>query len=109
MGHAMATSQRRAGQDVIVYNRTPEKAQSLAGKGAVVASSMSDACQADAVLTMVSDDAAIESIVFGSGGILQHLAPGRIHISSSTISPDMMQRLASAHAGAGQGPLRATL
>lgn len=103
MGHAMATRLLQAGHDVIVYNRAPEKVRALASEGAKVASSVSDACQADAVITMVSDDAAVASIAFGDGGILQHLSPGRIHISSSTISPAMARRLATAHASAGQG------
>jgi 3-hydroxyisobutyrate dehydrogenase-like beta-hydroxyacid dehydrogenase len=103
MGHAMAGRLLQAGHDVTVYNRTPEKAQALRTKGAKVASSVSEACQGDAVITMVSDDAAIENLVFGEAGILRHLPRGAIHVSSSTIDAPVVRRLAEAHAGAGQG------
>jgi 3-hydroxyisobutyrate dehydrogenase-like beta-hydroxyacid dehydrogenase len=51
---------------------------------------------------MVSDDPAVESVVFGNDGILRHLPRDGIHISSSTISVGMARRLAAAHEDAGQ-------
>lgn len=102
MGQAMAARLLQAGHEVVVFNRTPAKAQPLRDKGATVAGSVAEACEADAVMTMVSDDAAVESLVFGDDGVLRHLPKTSIHISSSTISVAMAERLARAHADAGQ-------
>jgi 3-hydroxyisobutyrate dehydrogenase-like beta-hydroxyacid dehydrogenase len=86
----------------MVYNRSPEKAQPLLKQGAQMAAQLSDLSSAAAVITMLSDDAAVESVVFSDGGLLEHLAPDAVHISSSTISVALAERLASAHAKAGQ-------
>ena len=51
---------------------------------------------------MLADDAAVESVVFGVDGVLAGLKPGSIHISMSTISVALAERLASAHQAAGQ-------
>ncbi|NVB77908.1 MAG: NAD(P)-dependent oxidoreductase [Kofleriaceae bacterium] len=100
MGQAMAGRLLQQGHEVVVFNRTLDKAQPLRDKGATVARSVADACQADAVITMVSDDAAVDGIVFGDDGLLRHLPDASIHISSSTISVGMAERLARAHAEA---------
>ena len=97
MGHAMATRLLRGGHQLIVYNRSPAKARDLRGLGATVADTVAEACEVEAVITMVSDDEAIEAIVFGAGGIRVHLPDGAIHVSCSTISPRMADRLAKAH------------
>ncbi len=102
MGHNMASRLLALGHELTVFDRTPEKAEALREGGAKVASSVSDVCQADAVITMVSDDPAIERIVFGAGGVLSSLPMAAIHISSSTISIGMAKRLAAAHHNAGQ-------
>lgn len=49
------------------------------------------------VVTMLSDDHAVESVVFGERGILKPLGPGGIHLSMSTLSPAMARRLAEHH------------
>jgi 3-hydroxyisobutyrate dehydrogenase-like beta-hydroxyacid dehydrogenase len=102
MGSGMAANLLGAGHEVAVYNRTPEKARELAARGARVAGSVADACRGEAVFTMLSDDAAVESVVFGEGGILATLAPGAIHVSSSTIGVALSERLTRAHAERGQ-------
>jgi 3-hydroxyisobutyrate dehydrogenase-like beta-hydroxyacid dehydrogenase len=102
MGRGMALSLIRAGHEVILYNRTRRAAEALAGEGAEVAGSIADVCRGDAVFTMLSNDEAVSSVVFDSGGILDNLAPGAIHISSSTISVDLSERLSAEHARAGQ-------
>ena len=56
---------------------------------------------------MLADDAAIEAVVFGNGGILASLGKGAVHISSSTISVAMSKRLDEAHQAAGQHYLAA--
>jgi 3-hydroxyisobutyrate dehydrogenase-like beta-hydroxyacid dehydrogenase len=54
-------------------------------------------------VAMLSDDAALESVALGDGGIIGSLAKGAIHVSMSTISVALSKRLAQAHAKAGQG------
>jgi 3-hydroxyisobutyrate dehydrogenase-like beta-hydroxyacid dehydrogenase len=107
MGTGIAKSLLRAGHRVTVYNRTREKAEALRADGATVASSVSDACRSEVVFTMVADDAALEGFVFGEGGILASLARGAVHVSLSTISVALSDRLAAAHTKAGQGYLAA--
>ena len=63
---------------------------------------MADACEGDAVITMLADDGAVEGVAFGGMGIVGSLHTGAIHISMSTISVALSQRLAAAHASAGQ-------
>ncbi|MFP5214085.1 MAG: NAD(P)-dependent oxidoreductase [Acidobacteriota bacterium] len=103
MGSGMAANLLKAGHEVTVYNRTPEKAQPLRDRGAAVAGNVPDACRGDAVFTMLSNDEAVESLVFGEEGILRHLARGAVHISSSTISVALAERMAATHVEAGQG------
>ena len=102
MGSGMASSLLRAGHNVTVYNRTPARASELVKKGAVAASRIAEACDADAVITMLANDAAVESVVYGADGLLANLPKGRIHISSSTISVALSERLTADHAKAGQ-------
>ena len=102
MGSGMASSLLRAGHDVTVYNRTPAKASELVKKGAIAASRISEACDADAVITMLANDAAVESVVYGANGLIANLPEGRVHVSSSTISVTLSERLTADHANAGQ-------
>jgi len=107
MGTGIAKSLLRAGHRVAVYNRTPSRAETLRADGAIVTASVSEACRSGIVLTMVADDAALEGLVFGEGGILASLPRGAVHISLSTISVSLSDRLSSEHAKAGQGFLAA--
>ncbi len=101
MGQPMARNIRKAGFDLAVWNRSPQRAEPLAAEGARVASSVADAAAADIVLTMVADDAALESIVF-DGQLLDRLPKGAIHVSMSTISVALAERLTQDHAEFGQ-------
>jgi 3-hydroxyisobutyrate dehydrogenase-like beta-hydroxyacid dehydrogenase len=102
MGFGMAASLLRAGHDVTAYNRTPCKTDDLVKKGAVAAKSISEACTGDAVITMLANDAAVENVVYEDRGVLASLRNGAVHISSSTISVALCERLAADHATAGQ-------
>lgn len=102
MGSGMASNLIKVGQEVTVYNRTPDKTAPLVALGATAARQLADACRGEAVITMLADDAAVEGVVFGDGGILARLASGAIHISCSTISVELSRRLAQAHAHASQ-------
>jgi 3-hydroxyisobutyrate dehydrogenase-like beta-hydroxyacid dehydrogenase len=102
MGAGIARSLLRAGHRVTVYNRTRERAEALRKDGAAVATSVAEACRGEAVFTMLADDLALESVVFGDGGIFRALPHGHLHISLSTISVELSDKLAGEHARAGQ-------
>lgn len=102
MGTGIAKSLLRAGHRLKVYNRTVQRAQALVGDGAVVVSSVADACREDVVMTMLSDDAAVDAVTFGQGGIAASLKPSAVHVSLSTISVALSERLATEHAQLGQ-------
>ncbi|MGH7049778.1 MAG: NAD(P)-dependent oxidoreductase, partial [Acetobacteraceae bacterium] len=101
MGAGMAASLLRAGHQVTVYNRTPEKAAPLQREGAIAAASIAAASAGEAVCTMLADDAALERVTLGEGGIVQHLCAGALHVSCGTISVGLSERLAEVHAGRG--------
>lgn len=107
MGTGIARSLLRAGHRVTVYNRTRERAYALQPEGAIVAKTIADTCNTDAVLTMLADDVALETVVFGEGGLLASLPRGVPHISLSTISVALSEKLAAAHAAAQQEYLSA--
>jgi 3-hydroxyisobutyrate dehydrogenase-like beta-hydroxyacid dehydrogenase len=103
MGAAMAGNLVKAGHDVAIYNRTAAKAQALVALGAQATSDIAQACRGrDAVVTMLADDHAVEDAAFGEHGIIASIAPQALHISSSTISVALSERLTAAHAKAGQ-------
>ena len=106
MGMGMAHNLLRAGHTLTVYNRSREKAAPLADDGARIADSPADACSgAEAVLTMVADDSALDDVVFGSHGIASAMEASSIHVSHSTISTAMARRLTAGHTQRGQGYL----
>ena len=102
MGTGIAKSLLRSGHRLTVFNRTRERAELLRADGANVARSAAEACQSGVVLTMVADDAALETLVFGEGGIRASLRGGGLHVSLSTISVALSDRLAAEHTQAGQ-------
>ncbi len=102
MGVGMAANLLKAGHQVTVYNRSPGKAAALIGLGAFEAKTPADAAGGDAVVSMVADDKALEALTFGDGGILAGGPGAAIHISASTISVALSERLTAAHQEAGQ-------
>jgi 3-hydroxyisobutyrate dehydrogenase-like beta-hydroxyacid dehydrogenase len=103
MGAAMAANLVKAGHDVSVFNRTPARARPLIELGAHEAASVGAACDAkEAVITMLADDDAASEIALGEGGLVAHLSQGSIHLSMSSISVALSERLARVHAQAGQ-------
>jgi len=102
MGSAIALNLVKAGHRVVVYNRTRAKAEALAAQGADIAESVAEACRRPVLMTMLADDAAVESVVFGDGNALSGLGQGAVHISMSTISVALSERLTEAHREAGQ-------
>ena len=102
MGHGMAQNLISAGHSVTVWNRTASRADALQKLGAQVALSPAECARTGTLITMLADDAAVESSVFGENGILNALPAGGIHISSSTISVALSTRLTAAHVAAHQ-------
>lgn len=102
MGTGMAANLLKAGHEVTVYNRTPGKDEALLAAGATRARTIAEACGGEAVVTMLADDRALEAVAFGDEGICAVLAKGGLHISSSTISIALAERLTDAHEAAGQ-------
>ena len=102
MGAAMAANLVRAGHEVSVFNRSPGSSGPLIELGAHEAASVADACNADAVITMLADDDAAADVALKDGGLIAHLPKGAIHISMSTISVALSKRLAQKHAHTGQ-------
>lgn len=90
MGIAMATNLIDAGHDVTVWNRSAAKADPLLARGATLAATPADAAQGEVVMTMLADDAALETVVYGERGILGCPA---LHVSHSTISVALAERL----------------
>lgn len=102
MGVGMASTLIKAGHELTVYNRTAEKARPLVQQGARLAHEIAEASHADVVITMLADDQAVESVTFSDSGILASLARGAVHVSCSTISLQLAERLTNAHASKGQ-------
>ena len=102
MGSAMAANLVKAGHDVTVFNRSPEKLRALLELGAREAGAVADACHGEVIITMLADDNAVADVALARQGIVETLAKGAIHLSMSTISVALSKRLSEAHAHAGQ-------
>jgi 3-hydroxyisobutyrate dehydrogenase len=108
MGQPMALNLVKAGFPVKVFNRTRSKAEPLERAGAQVASSPAEAARdAEVIVTIVSDSAAMEEVICGQAGVLETIRPGAVLIDSSTISPTVSRRLACLLAGKGASMLDA--
>lgn len=89
MGFPMASHLLDAGYDLIVYNRTVDKANELREKGAKVAASPKELAEnCEVVFTMLANSKVVEEIVFGKEGLAEGANEGLIFINSSTVSPE---------------------
>jgi 3-hydroxyisobutyrate dehydrogenase-like beta-hydroxyacid dehydrogenase len=102
MGQVMAQRVLEAGHELTVYNRSPAKAQALIDRGAKLAESPAHAAQAELVVSMLADDAALEHVL-GPGGALEAMSATTVHVSMSTISHALALALTAAHAERGVG------
>jgi len=106
MGDPIARNLVQAGHAVAVYNRTAQRAEPFRTLGARVAATAAEAVRGvEAAITMVSDDLALENVLFGAA--MYALQPGAVHISMSTISVALSRRLAESHRTNGQHYLAA--
>jgi 3-hydroxyisobutyrate dehydrogenase-like beta-hydroxyacid dehydrogenase len=95
MGTPMAARLVQAEHHVVVWNRSPGKAEPLVRLGAVEVSSPAEAASdVDAVFTMLATPAALEEVVFGDSGIAVGVRPGSTLIEMSTIGPDAVRAIA---------------
>jgi 3-hydroxyisobutyrate dehydrogenase-like beta-hydroxyacid dehydrogenase len=102
MGLPMAKHLIAAGNELRVWNRTEGRTEPLLREGAIAAATPAEAeLGADAVITMLFDDAANEEVLFGANGLMDALSPGALHISCSTISVALSERLTAEHAKRG--------
>jgi 3-hydroxyisobutyrate dehydrogenase len=102
MGHGMAGRYLDAGFEVTVWNRSKAKAEDLIARGARFATSPADAAiDADAVVTMVADDAASREVWLGTDGAAATMTSGALAIECSTVSHDHALHLAGELRGRG--------
>jgi 3-hydroxyisobutyrate dehydrogenase-like beta-hydroxyacid dehydrogenase len=102
MGSGMAANLLKAGHRVTAYNRSQDKVDALAERGARPARTVAEACGGQVVVSMLANDDAVDAVTFGPEGILATLSAGAVHVSCSTISVALAGRLSAAHADAGQ-------
>lgn len=101
MGLPMARNLIEGGFKLRIYNRTKSKADELIKLGAEVVDSPAAAAADGIVVTMLANDAALAEIVTGKDGIGNALGQNGIHLSMSTISPQLARELAEFHAQSG--------
>lgn len=96
LGFPIALNLVKAGYDVTVFNRTPEKAKALVEAGAKLASSAQDAAsEKDVLITVLADDKALLEIC--TDATIEALGKEGLHISMSTISPETSRKLSVQH------------
>ncbi|MFL5651317.1 MAG: NAD(P)-dependent oxidoreductase [Chloroflexota bacterium] len=96
MGSAMAERLAGQGVEVVVYNRTPDRATALAEKiGASVAATPAEAAsRVEVVITMVADDEAVRDMFEGPDGIAAGIRQGSVAVDMSTVLPDTIRAVA---------------
>jgi 2-hydroxy-3-oxopropionate reductase len=95
MGRPMAKNLMDAGYELVVHNRSPEKAEELAEEGNATAAGspreVAEAC--DIVITMLPDSPDVEAVVAGEDGVLEGIRDGALLVDMSTISPVVTEEL----------------
>ena len=95
MGSRLAGRLLDAGHRVYATNRTPTKAEALIERGLLWRATPRDvAASTDVIFSMVSDDDALQAVTTGPDGIFAALAPGKVYVDMSTVSPRTSARLA---------------
>lgn len=108
MGLNMAKNLISSGHQLQVYNRSGEKANELEQSSIIKCKTPAEAASnVSIVITMLADDDVVTETTTGANGILKTLQKGALHISMSTISPDIAQKLSDQHKSAGSSYLSA--
>jgi 3-hydroxyisobutyrate dehydrogenase-like beta-hydroxyacid dehydrogenase len=98
MGEPMARNLIKAGYALSVYNRTRSRAEPLGKEGAKVVDSPAAAVTPGGIaITMVANDQALDDVTLGEDGLIERLGKGGIHLSMSTISTALANRLSEEH------------
>lgn len=96
MGQGMTHNLLKAGFDIIVWNRTRNKAESIVAAGAQWADTPAAlAQQCDIIITCVSDTPDVEAVILGENGVLGGIKAGALVIDMSTISPHVTREIAA--------------
>ncbi len=102
MGAPMAGHLMDAGYPVVVFNRTPARADVLIERGATWAVSPGAAAAlADVIITIVGYPADVEAVYLGDDGIIANAKPGALLIDMTTSSPLLAEKIAAAAAARG--------
>jgi 3-hydroxyisobutyrate dehydrogenase-like beta-hydroxyacid dehydrogenase len=107
MGHALAVNLVEDGYQVLVFDRDRERASALQSTGPVASAGVRDLAGCDVVVSSLPNDEALSAVALGPGGLIAVLAPGAVHVSTSTVSPSISRRIAEEHAHHGQDYLAA--
>jgi 2-hydroxy-3-oxopropionate reductase len=97
MGGPMAANLVKAGFDVVGYNRTSSKVDTLVAQGGRGAASVAEAVRdADVIVTMLPDSPDVEAVALGDDGVFANAKAGALYIDMSTIRPDVAASIAQA-------------
>ena len=109
MGKPMAQNLMQAGYELVLYNRTREKAEELAGDGGaeVAADPREVAEKSEIIVTMLPDSPDVRDVVVGESGVLEGIRDGALLVDMSTISPVVTEELAAEVKGRGASMLDA--
>ena len=103
MGQGMASRLLGGGHDLWLYNRTAGKTAELTKSGATLAGNIAEVCSGrDLVISMVADDAALEAVTLGPGGVRENLSKGAVYCSMGTHSAGAIQAVDAALKANGQ-------
>jgi len=95
MGSRMAANLQKAGHQLLVYNRTPDKAAALVAQGAELLSSPQNLAQkSNLVFTMLSTPEAVKEVAFGHQGFVQSLPANSLWVNCSTVNPSFAIKMA---------------
>jgi 3-hydroxyisobutyrate dehydrogenase/2-hydroxy-3-oxopropionate reductase len=103
----MARAIARAGLDLVLHNRTADRADALGAElGARVAATPAEAASlADVSMTMLADDEAVRTVFAGDDGLLEGARPGAVLVDLSTVAPNTIRGFEAAARTAGIGLL----
>jgi 3-hydroxyisobutyrate dehydrogenase len=97
MGAPMAANLLKAGFEVTVWNRSPERMKPLLGQGAKGAASPAEVAAASEVtFSCVTNSADVEQVVLGPGGVIEGAKAGTVYVDCSTISPETARHVSEA-------------
>jgi 3-hydroxyisobutyrate dehydrogenase-like beta-hydroxyacid dehydrogenase len=94
MGSRLTQRLHASGWNIQAWNRSPEPSRAVALQGIPIAESVAALLAgSDVVLSSLANDAAVESVYLGPGGVLSAAKPGTLLLEMSTISPQLSLRL----------------